>query len=273
MAIYDLDPPNEDFNYPDSFVMLDNVRYQRNSQGICLPINVDALWKPSEGDSFRPEIWDGVLMSEILLKDEEIAQILGNLSRDGWPQVGNMKLKAAVTRACSRYPVVYCNRENDFAKQFYETHDTYNGPFRHFNSGDEWDEGKRVTLSDLNLVRIKLSLDKAVPTIVKWCCNTFHYCRDMWPFFLPDNSEEYRDAAELNSYINNLEPDQVEPTVRKKVPKVIETAKQKRERELAAMSPEDRARFLSLEATKKKVQALVRSGKIDADTYEDSKYW
>lgn len=267
--LYDLDPPNEDFNYPDSFAMLDNVRYPESR----LPITSDMLWKPSPGDTLRPDLWDGVLLSEILLKDEDVSVLLGNMERDGWPQVGMMKIKAAVTRACNRYAVVYCNRENRRAEEFYEANPMYDGPFRWWASGTEWDDGKKMTIDDLPNVRIRLSIDRAIPLIVRWCCCTFHYCRDMWVFSLPD--DQIQDALELNEYINSLEPDDVEVLVgrRKKPPKIRETAKQRRARELAAMNPEERRNFLLAEENRKHIQALARAGKLDPELLEDSKNW
>lgn len=249
MPIYDFEPPNDDFNYPDSFGLLFNVRFPKALGGF--PINTDIFWKPADGDIVRPELWDGEVLSTMLLFDDNVNQELGNLSRDSWPSVGLNKLRSAILRVCNEYPEAIIRKENREAEEFFAAMPTYDGQFRGFESIEEWEAGKRFELTTGQRIKIRGSLDRAAPLILTWCCCTFHYCRDMW-----------RGGFVEPLRINEEKLEDIQPG--KKPSKI--SAKEKRAALLASMTPEKRREFLRREANALLIQKLHRQGKISDET-------
>lgn len=260
MPIYDFEPPNEDLNYPDSFALLFNVRFPNavsSGNYAGLPINTDVFWTASEGDIVRPEVWDGELLSSMLLCNDAVNQELGNLSRDGWPSVGLNRLRSAILKVCNELPEAMIRKENREAEEFFARDMEYEGQFRGFESVDEWIDGKRFDLTPGQRIKIRGSLDRAAPLILTWCCCTFHYCREMWK------------GQDIQPLRINEEPLENVPTLPKKNGKVVVSAKAKRAALLASMTPEGRRDFLRREVNAKLIQKLHRQGKIDDQTIFD----
>lgn len=259
MELYNFAPPNDHYNYPDSYGLLYNVRYPEGINA-GIPINCDVTWEPSDGDSLRPEIWDAVLLSEMLVTDEDVHRELGNLSRDGWPVLRAGKVRAAISKCCSKLPQKMQEKETRLAKEFFEPHPLYTGGYRWLDSVDDWRANPAFPMETKTVLKIRLSVDKALPLILTWCCCTFHYCRDMWVEsgeFMPlDINQQEPDLTALPRA-----PGGIEFGHTKKYIKTL-TAKEKREKELAAMTPQERAAVLRREQNQRFIKSLLKKGRL-----------
>ena len=262
--LYNFDPPNEDFNHSDSYTLLDSIRFSSGNHS-GKPINADVFWTASPGDSLRPDAWDAVLLSSLLLQDPDIHRELGNLSRDGWPTIGLNPLKSVVLRCIRTLPAAMEKQENDAAEKFFTENPWYGGVFRTWENRESYIiDDVRFKLADKDRTRIIISLERAMPMILKWCCCTFCYCRDMWAMNLKAEPLDFSNIeADENTLVESLGGTQY------RKPKRQMSVKEKYEEWLASLTPEEQAAERRRVVNQKIIQSLKRKGKIDDQTLID----
>lgn len=265
--VFDMPPPNEDFNTESWDGWLNNVETTITVDGHSsalvthtIPINIGAL---SNQDLPIHDLWDAVVFTLLIRKDRKLSSILTDLQRTSWSLLYRSKLRAHLLKLFNeQYHQHIYNRDLELAGEFFTNHPGYQGIFVAFDGQvitSEIVSSGKLLLPPLTeyvgLEKLKAGkklFEQHIQVISQWCMCNFSYHREKWcyPQELQPVKLETLTVEQEQEFVGT-------PIVDSKLTKEHKPTKQDRLQEkLNAMTPEQRRDYFIMKKLERKAAAL-----------------
>lgn len=257
---YNLPPPNDAGNNPDDDLTIDALRVKVSTGNsndveggvVYRHVNTEMIWTPKDyiqhddgsitpAELIRPVLWNGWHFTIFVRQHQELITALEILAASDWDHQFRGKVKGLI-------PQVF----NEFLSLPQDIPPGSENPHWCNNPG-----------------KAKMQFSSVQGLIADWCMADFCWHRELWGWAKPFEPLDISGVPLPDNWESEIVINSGSKRNRDKPPKPKQpTAKEKRAAELAAMTPEQRRIRLASEATRRKLAAMKREGKINERVLE-----